>query len=489
MTSIMFEIESIEVTIDTDMKALKSSAFFANDYTVVYNNYESLKTKLNDAMLLSDDEAYAMMVNDISPLFVKIDSILDEDVQGVFDESGDTVSDLVSTSQTLRITVWIFSILGVLNIILIIFILDYMVIRPIKLTTNTIVGFANGLKKSHGDLNTRVNYQSHNEIGDLARAYNDLMETLKSIVGIVMKNTKTIEEIVVTINESTSKSSREVTDLSAVAEELTATTEEIESSVIAVNQTIEGINDEASLIANNAEQLSAHTQEMMAEAECMAINAQNSLSSINSKTEELSGVVKLAIKDSEGVKEVTSLVDEILSISSQTNLLALNASIEAARAGEHGRGFAVVAHEISILANNSRDAANNINRVNDIVQTAVSSLTSSANKLIEFLQINVLGEFNKLADSSDSYKEQATQIGNLAMEFSEQSSRLNDAIQSIADSISSITDSMEESTKVVATTAENIQNIASDMADIEETMVQNSEVAKELDKSVSVFDI
>ncbi|WEK55780.1 MAG: methyl-accepting chemotaxis protein [Candidatus Cohnella colombiensis] len=68
------------------------------------------------------------------------------------------------------------------------------------------------------------------------------------------------------------------------------------------------------------------------------------------------------------------MTDMIQQVANQTNLLALNASIEAARAGEHGKGFAVVATEIRKLANNSREAADEIQTIMDSIKE-VSELT------------------------------------------------------------------------------------------------------------------
>ena len=193
------------------------------------------------------------------------------------------------------------------------------------------------------------------------------MTKLQAIFKAVVTNSARMERVVDDVRQSVQTSNSSVSDLSALTEELSATMQDISENASVINTNTDNVAKEVELIAEKTDELTGYTKDMKAHAQSMESVARTNMESTDRKVSEILEVLQKAIEDSNSVKQVNSLTNDILNIASQTNLLALNASIEAARAGEAGRGFAVVASEISQLAAASQEAANNIQRINAVV--------------------------------------------------------------------------------------------------------------------------
>jgi hypothetical protein len=108
-------------------------------------------------------------------------------------------------------------------------------------------------------------------------------------------------------------------------------------------------------------------QQSTSESVSIAARCEGSLSSMVGEIRQLAGMIDESSRVASRLQEHSARISEVLTlirgIADQTNLLALNAAIEAARAGESGRGFAVVADEVKKLANNTKNATGEIDRM------------------------------------------------------------------------------------------------------------------------------
>lgn len=155
--------------------------------------------------------------------------------------------------------------------------------------------------------------------------------------------------------------------------------------------------------------------------------------------QETRGDLEQAIADSQRVREIDTLTEEILNISTQTNLLALNASIEAARAGEAGKGFSVVVEEIRELADHSRLAVDKIRKVTEDVVQNVDFLSQSSEKLLDFMNNRVMEDYREMTELAGMYQKDAAFYSDISGELGASSQEMSASMEGINASIRSIT--------------------------------------------------
>lgn len=284
-------------------------------------------------------------------------------------------------------------------------IISRMISNPLKKG----VGFA--MAVAGGDLTQKIELDQKDEVGQLAKALNEMVEKLKDVV------------------ESVKAASDNV---SSGAQELSSSSEEMS----------QGATEQASA----AEEASSSMEQMTSNIKQNAENAQQTEKIALKSSEDAKEGGKAVAETAEAMKEIAGKISIIEEIARQTNLLALNAAIEAARAGEHGKGFAVVASEVRKLAERSQTAAAEIN------QLSASSI-KVAQKAGEML--------TKIVPDIQKTSELVQEITASSNEQNSGAEQINSAIQQLNQVIQQNASASEE----MASTAEELMSQAEQLQD------------------------
>lgn len=230
-------------------------------------------------------------------------------------------------------------------------------------------------KFSAGDLTTRQEGSSEDEIGLL---HTSLLQSIANIKEIVIG----IRSETLHIGESSKKIKANSSKTQADIDRIKTDIDSFNHKIVSLNttaQSIDGIFDDSVNLAQQTSSQSTQAGELIV----------NGLASMQNFRQDSLEVIENTKSLSDSARKITDITNTIKAISEQTNLLALNAAIEAARAGEQGRGFAVVAQEVRDLASRSGDAVEQISLLALEMNTKVDKNVTAFVDNFESLDANI----------------------------------------------------------------------------------------------------
>lgn len=328
--------------------------------------------------------------------------------------------------------------------------LPMMLVRPIEALRDKM----NDIAQGEGDLTARLTARSQDELGQLALAFNAVIEKLQKSISVVKDVNVHLEEGAASLREAASGN----IDL---ADEQHQTVDQVVTAV----EEMHGAAREIASNSNSGADAANEAQTSVRQGTEVSQQANDRVAQLSERLNRSSEAVgRLA----EEAISIASVLDVIRGIAEQTNLLALNAAIEAARAGEQGRGFAVVADEVRALASKTQQSTEDIQKRIETLQTGVDDAVGSMKSGIEVLDLTVT-DVASAAESFKSIEGAISQITDMSMQIATATEEQTHVVEEINKNLQMISDYSSRSSdqsRNLSELAENLKQRTDELSDV-----------------------
>lgn len=337
--------------------------------------------------------------------------------------------------NTLLIMLSVF-VVGTIIVVLVIFVLSKYITNGIDKILVSVQDFA------QKDLNTRVELEREDELGELAAGFNQSIADQREILENILNTTE---------------------DLSAYSQQLSASAEEgnaaIDTTTGNVKDMVQGIN-QISKSSQELADLAQQTYDKTDDGQDLIDETMNNMKEVDDFADETKATMDNLNVRSQKIEEIVDMINEI---AEQTNLLALNASIEAARAGEAGEGFAVVADEIKELADETAEATEKASKLIQETQQQSQQGRKQVDKIVKMTDDGT----ELIEETGDAFAEIADLIEDTSAS-TEQTSASAQELAANSDQVSTATDDLDSMSAEISNSAQELAELAQELQELVE---------------------
>ncbi|KKI86696.1 methyl-accepting chemotaxis protein [Shouchella clausii] len=362
----------------------------------------------------------------------------------------------------------------------------YFVVRSVVAPLSGLAKMANVIKSGNLGAKYEGKALANDEIGALAEAFDDMRNSLILTLSHIQDKATYLASSSEELQASTEQNMQATEQITLAVQEVSsgvdAQSSSMEQGRKATTSVSQGISDivlSASSVQTAVDQAAA----MVDSGQKGVERSVSQMNAIDAHVSELASTIESLEQQAKTIGQVIRLISDI---SEQTNLLALNASIEAARAGEHGRGFAVVADEVRKLAEQTNEAAQNVQEQIRGIQTG----TMSAGKAMQAGKGEVAKGVKVIQDAGDSF----TAIQSHMDEVRQKINQVTNEAKQMSIQTEQFMLSYDNISQAAETTSAHVQNVSAateeQLASMEEILSSTtnlSALAEELEEMIQRF--
>lgn len=334
---------------------------------------------------------------------------------------------------------------------------------------------------AQGDLTHRINNDSKDELGDLSRSFDLMIDQVRSMLNHTQVIASSLAGHAQTFHHFSQSTASANADIVRAIQAISVGTDEQAQHTETTSLTITDLQQDIHNMTEYALDMQQKSYSAIQTTEQGSQSAEHLQQSTQQAKQILQQIIAVMETLHTSSTQIEVIVNTIQNVSTQTQILSLNAAIEASRAGQQGRGFSIIAEEVRMLSMQTKDSSQTIV---DIIQNLQQQITELSQTLTDADRISNIQQ-NHVHDSLQSFHA----IQQVMLGMSQQIDQMQQRTQDIRMKNTSIVDAIVQVAGIAQQTAAGVEEVNSTSCEQDSAIRHIAKQAEDISSlSVQLFD-